>query len=181
MTFTKEEKLHIIETALSWIVAMAMFIYGAAKYIQLDRSAYLDKKISELTSMEIMWSFYGTSPAYAVVLGILEVTGAILILFKRTRILGGLITTTILMNVILQDIFYEVYLGALAGAVFYQLLILVIFWINRERLKKALQSILLKVPKFASKKRHYIILFCSFLLFLVLRVFEYFLTILAFR
>ena len=55
MVLTKTDKIEIFENAISWIVVMAMLIYGGGKLIQFDGAVEIDKTISEMTGMELMW------------------------------------------------------------------------------------------------------------------------------
>ena len=43
MILTKKDKIEIFENAISWIVVVAMFIYGGGKLIQFDGAAEIDK------------------------------------------------------------------------------------------------------------------------------------------
>ena len=85
MRFSKKDRVEIFENAISWIVVLAMFIYGISKLIQFDGATEIDKTFSELTGMELMWAFYGYSKSFAITLGILEMIGGILILIKKTN------------------------------------------------------------------------------------------------
>jgi len=142
MNFNKKDRIEILENAISWIVVLAMFIYGAGKLIQFNGAAEIDKGISELTGMELMWAFYGYSKSFAMTLGLFEIIGGILILTKRTRIIGCLFTSSILVNVILQDIYFGVHFGALRAALIYQILILIILWLNREKLIRGIKVLM---------------------------------------
>ena len=176
MKLEKEDIIEILENAFCFIVIMAMFIYGGAKIVQFDGAFETNKKVSELTGQQLMWAFYGYSKPYAITLGILEITGGILILIKRTRILGCLLVSTILVNVILQDIFYEVNVGALRAAIIYQFLIIVVLWFNREKL---IQSVKILVsPRIADKSERafFIKLGLSVIIFVVLRIIEFYVT-----
>lgn len=176
MNFTKRDKIEIFENAISWIVVFAMFVYGGAKIIQFNGATAIDKSVSELTGMELMWAFYGYSKSFAITLGIFEIIGGLLILIKRTRIIGCLFTSTILVNVILQDIFYDVYLGALRAAILYQVLILIILWINKEKLIRAIK-VLLESTKFEQTKlKFFSKLIIAFVIFIGLRILEYYIT-----
>ena len=93
-----------------------------------------------------MWTFYGYSKPYALIVGMFEILAAVLIIFRRTRIVGCLLATSILVNIILQDIFYHVSFHALAVAVQLQLIVLIITWMQRERLMAGLQMVLTKAP-----------------------------------
>jgi hypothetical protein len=177
MNFNKEDKIEIFENAISWIIVLAMFIYGGAKIIQFDGAAEIDKIVSELTGMELMWVFYGYSKSFAVTLGIFEIIGAILILIKRTRIIGCLFVSTILVNVIFQDIYFGVPLGALKAAIIYQFFVLIILWLNREKLIRSLKA-LLESNKIQQPKMKFLVkLIIAFALFIGLRILEYYITI----
>ena len=177
MNFNKEDKIEIIENAISWIVVLALFIYGGGKLIQFDGAPEIDKTISELTGMELMWAFYGYSKSFAMTLGILEMIGGILILIKKTRIIGCVFTSTILVNIILQDIYFGVHLGALKAAVLYQILILIILWLNKEKLIRGIK-VLLESKKIEQPKMKLFIKFLiAFVVFIILRILEYYLTI----
>lgn len=177
MNLTKNDKIEIFENAISWIVVFAMFVYGGAKIIQFDGAIDIHRDVSELTGMELMWAFYGYSKSFAITLGIFEIIGGLLILIKRTRIIGCLFTSTILVNVILQDIFYDVHLGALRAAILYQLLILIILWMNKEKLIRSI-IVLLESTKFEQTKLKYFTkLLIAFAIFVGLRILEYYITI----
>ncbi len=177
MHFSKKDKIEIFENAISWIVVFAMFVYGGAKIIQFDGAIAIDKSVPELTGMELMWAFYAYSKSFAVILGIFEIMGGILILIKRTRIIGCLFTSTLLVNVILQDIFYEVNLGALRAALLYQFLILIILWLNKEKLIRSIKTLLESTKIEQTKLKLFTKLLVAFVIFIGLRILEYYITI----
>ena len=159
------------------VVSLAMFIYGLGKIIQFDGAVEVNKTVSEMTGMELMWAFYGYSKSFAITLGVFELIGGFLILIKKTRIIGCLITSTILVNVIFQDIYFGVHLGALKAAIFYQILILIILWLNKEKLIRGMK-VLLESNKFEQPKtKLFIKLLIAFGVFLILRILEYYITI----
>lgn len=176
MNFTRKDKIEIFENAISWIVAFAMLVYGGAKIIQFDDATHIDKIVSEMTGMELMWAFYGYSKSYAIILGLMEIIGGIMILMKRTRIIACLFLSTILVNVILQDIFFEISFGALKAALLYQILILIILWINKEQLIQAVKE-LMTTKKYEKSKNIFLKLIITFGLFVIFRLLEYFITI----
>lgn len=131
MNFNKKDVIDIFENAISWIVVLAMFIYGGAKLFQFDGATDINKTVSEMTGMELMWAFYGYSKSFVITIGIFEIIGGILILIKKTRIIGCLFTSVILVNIIFQDIYYGVHYGALRAAIIYQLLIVIILYLHK--------------------------------------------------
>lgn len=177
MKFDRNDKIEIFENAISWIVVFAMFIYGGAKIFQFDGASEIDKTVSEMTGMELMWAFYGYSKSYAITLGLFEIIGGTLILMKRTRIIGCLFTSTILVNVILQDIYFGVHVGALKAAILYQLLILIILWLNKDNVIQSLKNLINFNKSQQSKLKFIIKLVIAFICFVILRITEYYITI----
>jgi len=64
-TFSKQEKIHIIENTICWIVAFTMFSYGVGKIVQFSNAIEVKKTLPELTGMELMLAFYGYSLPFA--------------------------------------------------------------------------------------------------------------------
>lgn len=177
MSLIKKYKIEIIENAFSYVVVLAMLAYGVGKWVQFNGAANTDLKVSEMTGMQLMWAFYGYSRPFALTLGVLEIAGGILMFFKRSRLIGCLFVSTILVNVILQDIFYDVNIGALRAAILYQFLILCILFMNRGRLIEIWKS-LIQVNRINEPcKNKLFVLGLSVSLFMILRIVEYFITI----
>lgn len=174
---SKTDKIEILENAITGIIVLAMFIYGFGKFIQFNGASSVDKSVAEMTGMEIMWAFYGYSKPFAITIGVLEVLGGLLLLMKRTRLIGCVVLSTILINIILQDLFYEVHLGALKAAILYQLLIFVILWINRMRVIQIFNLFIQSNSSNFKNKQSVVKLFIAFLLFIIFRIIEYFITI----
>ena len=165
--FSKQEKIDITETASSWTVAFMMCVYGFSKIAQFNGAIQVEKSLPELTGMELMWAFYGYSLTFALIIGTIEITAAILLFFKRTRIIGCLLITTILVNIIIQDIVFEVHKGALSNAITYQILILVILWMNRIKILDALK-ILTTIPKSNTSLKKTILKYTITIIFFIL-------------
>lgn len=135
--------LRIIELACRWHVALSMFVYGIAKTVQFDATAGNAAPVNSLSGQQLMWAFYGYSICYVKFLGIVEMAGAVLLLFRRTTLLGCLVVTTVLVNVIAQDITYGVNEGALRAAMIYQVLtflVVLLNWHQVVRIWKAFTS-----------------------------------------
>jgi hypothetical protein len=177
MTFDKKDKIDIVENAISWIVVFAMLVYGFGKLIQFQDAVDMNKTFAEMTGMELLWAFYSYSTPFVITLGILEVIGGILILIKKTRLIGCLFTTTILVNVILQDIFYGVHLGALKAAILYQFLILIILWIHKDKMIACIKALVNFDKSQQTKAKHVTKLLIAFGVFVILRILEYYITI----
>jgi hypothetical protein len=168
--------LESIELASVFIVTFAMLAYGIGKLIQFGDTTVISSRISEMTGQELMWAFYGYSKPFQYVLGILEIGGGLGLLFRKSRLISGFVLSTVLVNVILQDVFYEVNSGALIAACIYQLLLFLIFWLNRERLKTIWQLLINVNSDTKIKKEKWLMFGLALGIAVVLRIVEYIVT-----
>ena len=167
-----------IEFAAILVVSSAIMAYGIGKMVQFPATVEITKKVAELSGQELMWAFYGYSKSFPIILGILEIAGGIGLLFRRTRFLAIILLSTILVNVILQDIVYGVNKGALIAAIFYQLLLFVILFINREQVVLIFKTLTQcdKQGQTLSLKSKIVQVFYVGLFLVVFKIIEYFLT-----
>lgn len=177
MKLSKTDNIEIIENSISWIIVFGMFLYGFGKTVQFDVSTEIKKTIPELSGQELMWAFYGYSKTYALIIGLLEIIGGVLILIKKTRLIGCLFISFILTNIIIQDILFSVVIGALKAAIFYQLMILIILCLNYKKVIESIKSILVFNKASDERNRKLLKYVIAFFIFIVLRIFEYFVTI----
>lgn len=134
MKISKSEIFNVFEWIAVYIVAVYMIIYGVSKPMQFGDFQSYREPINSLDPMNLMWAFYSFSKPYAVIIGVFEVLGAVLLMIPRTRIFGGFVLSSILINIILQDYFFKVHAGALANAILFQILILMILFKHRFKI-----------------------------------------------
>lgn len=142
------ELLKIAERTLRYFVAFFIFIYGAAKPFQFGYHKELpNTPVNELSGMELMWCFFGYSDVLPIIIGILQVVGAFLLLFPRSKILGILILIPIMANIVLFDIFYQVLWGATVNAIVFLIILISLLFFERQRMSKVIQIITAKTTK----------------------------------
>src|SRR5205814_673740 len=56
----------------------------------------------------LLWNFMGSSQPYTIFSGLLELSGAVLLIFRRTALVGALLAGAVLTNVLVLDICYDV-------------------------------------------------------------------------
>ncbi|SHM64665.1 hypothetical protein SAMN05444266_109323 [Chitinophaga jiangningensis] len=106
-------------TATYWItviirysLALTLLNYGVSKITNqqfTDISLYqLDKPLGYSSPMGLAWNFFGYSRGYNIFMGLAEVIPALLLLFRRTALLGALLTLTVMVNVFALNIFYNI-------------------------------------------------------------------------
>ncbi|MFI5152940.1 MAG: hypothetical protein ACHQET_06365 [Chitinophagales bacterium] len=97
---------------LRYTIAIIMFWYGIGKLIP-EQMAYPDaeqllKPLGERSRYDMVWSFMGVSPPYQMFTGFCEVVASVLLLFRRTYVFGSLLMCTILVNVVMLNIWYNI-------------------------------------------------------------------------
>ena len=98
----------VLVTGLSCI----MFAYGIIKIFPIQMAmpsvVTLGRKVGTLSPFDLLWATLGYGTPYEIFTGIVEVSGAILILFRRTRLAGLLIILSALLNIILLNYTYQI-------------------------------------------------------------------------
>ncbi len=175
-TLNRDDWEDILENTFCWIVVFAMFVYGFSKPWQFG-TPDLETPLGEMKPMRVMWSFYGYSKSFAILLGIVEVSGGLLLLIPKTRLLGAILLTGMLLNIIAQDIFYEVHLGALKAAILYQTILFGLLWRKRKKLIEALRILTIQTKKEGNWRKMALKLGIAFVLFILIRYLEWIVTI----
>lgn len=101
-----------LRTYVRFFLAGFMISYGAAKAIKsqfafpsLDE---LLQPIGESSPMGLVWDFMGASTAYTMFSGIAEMLGGVLLAFRRTALLGALVSIGAMLNVLMLNLCFDV-------------------------------------------------------------------------
>ena len=90
----------------------AMLNYGFAKLFPLQMAppslAVLNEPLGNTSPMTMLWTLIGLNRVYEMICGAAEVTGGVLILFRRTTLLGALLTAFLTTNVVLYNFCFDV-------------------------------------------------------------------------
>ena len=109
----KTDNMVLISRVIScYYIVFILIIYGFDKVFKaqfyLPEPNILYTSFGNLSKDILYWSTLGTSRFYSISMGIIEVVTAILILFKRTRILGLLISIGVFVNIILINFGFDI-------------------------------------------------------------------------
>lgn len=95
-----------------YYLAYVMFVYGILKMFALQMPypslTQFYTPLGDFTPMRFTWMYIGYSEPYQFLSGFLEALGGLLILFRRTLILGLLLLLGVLGNVVLLNFMYGV-------------------------------------------------------------------------
>lgn len=97
---------------VSFYLLAFMMSYGISKvfYLQFSPPSLerLFQSYGHSSPMRLMWTFMGASKTYTVFAGVSEVVAAFFLIFRRTRVLGGLITFGVMFNVFMMNMSYDI-------------------------------------------------------------------------
>jgi hypothetical protein len=123
-------------------------IYGWGKMLggQFYRKGHLPQEVaqtplSEASAFDLAWTFMGYSQFYILFVGILQIIGAWMLLWNRTKLWGTLILLPIMTNIVAFDIVFLNRKGALVNATIYLLMLCFIIYHNRTQALSALRII----------------------------------------
>ena len=93
-------------------LGVAMLNYGFAKVFPLQMSppslAVLNEPLGNTSPMTLLWTLIGLNPVYEIICGAAELSAGMLILFRRTGLLGELLTAFLTTNIVLYNFCYDV-------------------------------------------------------------------------
>lgn len=96
---------------LRYYLAWIMLAYGGGKVIPLQFphwAADMESTFGELSPNRVAWAFFGYSKGYQMFLGWAETIPSLLLLFRRTYLLGAFVMVTVLVNVVAVNLFFDV-------------------------------------------------------------------------
>ena len=138
----------IIEVACRLYVFFFITAYGLGKVIgaqfytpDLIPSEIETMPIGQIPNFDLAWVFMGRSYGYMLFIGIGEIVGALMLLFNKTKLIGAFVLIPIMVNVIVFDIFFLDEYGALASAIIYLIMLLIILWVNKGKIIKVINTI----------------------------------------
>jgi hypothetical protein len=97
--------------AARYIVSFLIIGYGFAKlngaqFNVLDSA--LDKPMGQVDAFWLVWYFFGYSHAYSTIIALTQVLGGVLLMFRRTTLLGACVLMPVIANILMVDIFFNV-------------------------------------------------------------------------
>ncbi len=135
--FTRKQIFDFAILTLRWYLAFYMVIYGWSKItggqFGLFDPTLLNKSLKDIDKFRLAWYLFSLSKSFDIIVGSLQIIGALLILINRTALIGSLLLLPILGQIFLIDLaFTTAVLGPalplrIGGMIVSDLLILVYY------------------------------------------------------
>jgi len=125
-----------------WL-AFEISTYGFAKVFktQFNHAFIRDYTLlKDASGFDLTWFYFGYSEVMTLMVAILQIGGSILLLFRRTSLLGCLILLPVMTNILLINLFYDIALGAFINSVMFTIGLTFIFSFYWPKIKAVLFS-----------------------------------------
>ncbi len=110
-----------LTVVIRFYVAFMLMNYGVIKLVHGQMPppslSKLMRPLGEFSPMGLAWTFLGFSKGYNIFMGIVEIL-AVLLLFRRTMVLGACITLATSVNIMTINYFYDVPVKMISTALF---------------------------------------------------------------
>src|ERR1700753_3888366 len=106
---------------LRYLCAWMLYFYGVSKLTghQLVVPSWVAQKpIGSLDGYTLTWYYFGYSHTYKYILGLIQVVGASMLLFRKSALFAAVILVPVMINIMLINIFYSITAGAERTAAF---------------------------------------------------------------
>ena len=101
-----------LRTYIRFALAAAMLLYGAYKVIPSQFAkpfpSQLIEPFGESSPMGLLWTFMGASSGYTIFAGAAEMLSGLLLAFRRTALLGALVSIGVMSRVVAINFCYDV-------------------------------------------------------------------------
>ena len=142
--------LGLVNSILTFALAFHFTKWGLLKILRLhmtDSLGLMEMPMTMVSGDKQLSHFFGQSYSMVCILGLLEISGAIFILFRKTRLLGTMILFVMAANIIIIDILYYVY-DPLFEAITLLIGVLYLAYQDKEKILNFFFSANKNLPKF---------------------------------
>lgn len=112
-----------------YFVGLTLISYGVVKFLQGQFPSTslmaLETTYGESSPMGLAWRFFGYSDLYKGFMGVSEILAGFLLLFRRTAILGALVSMAVCTNIFLVNMAFDIPVKLFSGhLLFFSILVL---------------------------------------------------------
>jgi len=122
---------------LRYLSAFLLFLYGSSKLLgrQFTVAPELAQRpVGSLSGHQLAWFYYNYSHVYATLLGLIQLAGATLLLFRKTALLGAALLLPVITNILMINLFFFITWGAACTSTAILAAMLAILWRDRRAL-----------------------------------------------
>ena len=122
---------------LRYLSAFLLFTFGSSKLLGIQFTLPPEvalRPVGSLTGYELAWFYHSYSHVYAVLLGLIQLAGGALLLFRKSALLGAALMLPVIMNILMINVFFHITAGALCISAFIFASMVAVLWHDRHAL-----------------------------------------------
>lgn len=122
---------------ISGLIAFNLSSFGWKKIFHLQFQVPLhivDEPVGHLSGEWLTWFYFGYARAFAYLVGGIQILGSVLLLFRKTRLLGVMVILPVILNIMFINIFYQLNPGALFQSIVLVIGVIFILMLDYKRL-----------------------------------------------
>ncbi|WP_375446798.1 hypothetical protein [uncultured Fibrella sp.] len=138
-----------LQGIIRYWLALSISTYGFAKILKTQfqtPGSRLDMPLGEVNGFGLTWYYFGYSYTLAVIIALFQIGGSILLLYRRTTLLGAIILLPVMVNIVLINLFYSIAPGAFFNSVIFTLALTFLLLLDVPRLKAAFWDLVDHLP-----------------------------------
>ncbi|HEX4629554.1 MAG TPA: hypothetical protein VH188_01185 [Chthoniobacterales bacterium] len=119
---------------LRYLSAFLLLLYGSSKLLGRQFSVAPElglRPVGSLSGYQLAWYYYSYSHVYSTLLGLIQLAGAALLLFRKSALLGAALLLPVITNIFLINIFFFIAWGAVCTSALIFASMLALLWHER--------------------------------------------------
>ncbi|PKB17206.1 hypothetical protein [Flavobacterium sp. 5] len=124
-------------SSIRYCIAFNIVSFGWKKFYGLQfivPTAISNMSMNQQTGEWLTWFYFGHSPAFGIIIALMQIIGGYLLLYRRTLLIGAIILFSLLLNLTLINIFYQMNAGALTQSVLLTIGVLFLILLDYKKL-----------------------------------------------
>ncbi|MBC7568220.1 MAG: hypothetical protein H7319_00605 [Spirosoma sp.] len=138
-----------LQGIIRYWLALSISTYGFAKILktQFQSPDYrLDMPMGDVNGFGLTWYYFGYSYTLAVIIALFQIGGSILLLYRRTTLLGVMILLPVMVNIVFINLFFSIASGAFFNSVVFTLGLTFLLLLDINKLKAAFWDLIERLP-----------------------------------
>lgn len=152
--FNSEKAHAILFGFIRFWLAAGISSYGFAKILgtQLHAGDIMsrDTLIGDFNGNNLTWYYFGFSHVFGLIIGWLQIGGSLLLLFRRTTLLGTFILLPVMVNIVMINLFYGIPSGATINSIVFTAGLIYLLLLHTPKLINLFFQIHYTLPKAGS-------------------------------
>lgn len=122
---------------IRYAIAFNLISFGWKKILGLQfvvPTEIANKPMNQQSGEWLTWYYFGFSTAFGSILAFIQIAGSVLLLFRKTVLIGAIILFTLMLNLVLVNFFYQMNAGALTQSILITIGLIYLILLDYKRL-----------------------------------------------